>query len=65
MTQAAGTAPIAGFAGEEQTDQRILVASQWQLIRWRFFAAQAGRHLVSCTRDFLLRRHLCRIRCAI
>jgi peptide/nickel transport system permease protein len=36
MTQAAGTAPIEGFAGEEQTDQRILVASQWQLIRWRF-----------------------------
>ena len=36
MTQAAGTAPIEGIAADEQTDQRVLVASQWQLIRWRF-----------------------------
>lgn len=36
MTQAAGTAPIEGIAAGEQTDQRVLVASQWQLIRWRF-----------------------------
>ncbi|MXZ20629.1 MAG: ABC transporter permease, partial [Caldilineaceae bacterium SB0665_bin_25] len=36
MTQAAGAAPIDGIAAGDQTDQRILVASQWQLIRWRF-----------------------------
>ena len=36
MTQATGTAPIEGIAADEQTDQRVLVASQWQLIRWRF-----------------------------
>ena len=37
MTQAAGTAPLDGLAAEDLTDQRVLVASQWQLIRWRFF----------------------------
>ena len=36
MTQAAGAAPIEGIAAGDQTDQRVLVASQWQLIRWRF-----------------------------
>lgn len=36
MTHAAGTAPLDGVAAADQTDQRVLVASQWQLIRWRF-----------------------------
>ena len=36
MTQAAGAAPFERVAAAEQTDQEYLVASQWQLIRWRF-----------------------------
>ena len=36
MTEAGATARLETAAAEEQSDQRVLVASQWQLIRWRF-----------------------------
>ena len=36
MTEATSGRPLEAASVEEQADQRILVASQWQLIRWRF-----------------------------
>lgn len=36
MTEATSGRPLEAASVEELADQRILVASQWQLIRWRF-----------------------------
>ncbi len=36
MTEVEAATRLETAAAEEQADQRVLVASQWQLIRWRF-----------------------------